>query len=204
MTRHFYTVSSSGMSCKFCGKAFNRGFNLRRHENEYCPLKSEEREMSETESQTSDDDASSVATDGSQSSMTVDSETEEEEEADPWMPMVEEAMQKHKAAFQEMKMNLTHSGLDEETAGETAYSNILPELQKELESIYLQRLQWIQQLKKDPVHKKIMQTKDALVNDDHFDPEEAMEAAVNKRKFLIKRHLKDYSFTEDSDDEKDY
>ena len=49
-----------------------------------------------------------------------------------------------------------------------------------------------------------MQTKDALVNDDHFDPEEAMEAAVNKRKFLIKRHLKDYSFTEDSDDEEDY
>ena len=203
MTRHFYTVSSSGMSCKFCGKAFNRGFNLLRHENEYCPLKSEEREMSETENLSSEDDASSVATHGSQSSMAGDSESEEEE-ADPWMPMVEEAMQKHKATFQEMKMNLTQSGLDEETAGETPYSNILPELQKELESIYLQRLQWIQQLKKDPVQKKIMQTKNALMNDDDFDPEEAMEAAVNKRKFLIKRRLKDYSFTEDSDDEEDY
>ena len=202
MTRHFYTLSCSGMSCKFCGKAFNRGFNLRRHEHEYCPLKSEEREMSETENQSSEDDVSSVATDGSQSSMTGDSETEEEE-PDSWMPMVEEAMQKHKAAFQEMKMNLTQSGLDEETGGETAYSNILPELQKELESIYLQRLQWIQQLKKDSVHKKIKQTKNALVNDDDFDPEEAMEAAVNNRKFLIKRRLKDYSFTEDSDDEED-
>ena len=205
MTRLFYTVSSSGMSCKFCGKAFNRGFNLQRHENGDCPLKSKlkEREMSETESLTAgpEDDASSVATEGSQSSMTGDSETEEEE-ADPWMPMVEKAMQKHKAAFQEMKM--TQSGLDEETAGETAYSNILPELQKELESIYLQRLQWIQQLKKDPVHNKIMQTKNALANDDDFDPEEAMEAAVNKRKFLIKRRLKDYSFTEDSDNEEDY
>ena len=91
--------------------------------------------------------------------------------------------------------------------GKQLYSNILPELQKELESIYLQRLQWIQQLKKDPVHKKIIETKDALMNDDHFDQEEAMEAAVNKRKFLIKRHLKDYSFTsftEDSDDKEDY
>ena len=158
MTRHLYTVSCSGLSCKFCVKAFNRGFNLRRHVNEYCSLKSEERKMSETESQSSKDDALNVATGGSQSLMTGDSETEEEE-ADPWMPMVEEAMQKHKAAFQEMKMNLTQSGLDEETAGKTAYSNILPELQKELESIYLQRLQWIQQLKKDPVHKKIMQTR---------------------------------------------
>ena len=99
MTRHFYTVTSTGMSCKFCGKAFDRGFNLRRHENEYCPLKSEEREMSETENLSSEDDASSVATHGSQSPMTGDSETEEEEEADPWMPMVEEAMQKHKASF---------------------------------------------------------------------------------------------------------
>ena len=206
MTKHFYTAGSSGMSCKFCGKAFNRGFNLRRHENEYCPLKSEEREMSETESLTagSEKDASTVTTRGFESPMTGDSETEEEEEADPWMPRVEEAMQKHKAAFQEMKMNLTHSDLDEQTAGETAYTNILPELQKELKSIYLQRLQWIQQLKKDPAHKKIMQTKDAFVNDDDFDPEEAMEAAVNKRKFLINRRLKDYNFTEDSDDEKDY
>ena len=64
MIRHFYTIRSSGMSCKFCGKAFNRGFNLRRHENEYCPLKSEEREMSETENLSSEDDASSVATHG--------------------------------------------------------------------------------------------------------------------------------------------
>ena len=74
--------------------------------------------MSETESLTagSEDDASTVTTCRSESPMTGDSETEEEEEADPWMPMVEEAMQKHKAAFKEMKMNLTHSGLDEQTA----------------------------------------------------------------------------------------
>ena len=96
MTRHFYTISGSGMSCKFCGKAFNRGFNLRQQENEYYPLKGKEREMSETVSKTVDieDDPSSVVTHGAQRPITGDSETEEEE-ADPWMPMVEEAMQKH-------------------------------------------------------------------------------------------------------------
>ena len=46
-----------------------------------------------------------------------------------------------------------------------------------------------------------MQTKNTFVDNDDFDPEEAMEAAVEKRKFLIKRRLKDYTFTEDSDDE---
>ena len=37
---------------------------------------------------------------------------------------------------------------------EKKHSNIVSELQTEIESIYLQRLQWIQQLKKDLVHKK--------------------------------------------------
>ena len=188
------------MICKFCGKTFNRSFNLRRHENKYCPLKDQEREMSETESQTMDSegDSSTASTHGSESPVTTDNETEtEDEENDPWMPMVEEAMQKYKTGFEEMKMNLIHSGLDEQSAGEKAYSDILPKLQKELESIYMDRLSWMKQLKNDPVHKKIMQTKDAFVDNDHFDPEEAMQAAV-KRKFLIKKLLKDYTFREES------
>ena len=116
MTKHFNTIGASGMSCKFCEKTSNRGFNLRRHEKEYCPLNSEEREMSGREKTVdSEDDASSVATDGSESPMTGDSETEPQEEADPWKPMAEEAMQKHEATFQEMEMNLTHSGPDEQS-----------------------------------------------------------------------------------------
>jgi hypothetical protein len=57
--------------------------------------------------------------------------------------------------------------------------------------------------KKDPVHKKIMHTKDELVENDEFDPEEAMEAAVDKRKFLIRRLLKGYKFDDDDDDDDD-
>ena len=70
------------MSCKFCEKAFNRGFNLRRYENKHCPLRDQEREMIETESQAMDsgDDTSTSSTDGSESPMTTDNETETEEE----------------------------------------------------------------------------------------------------------------------------
>ncbi len=135
------------MSCKFCGKTFNHGFNLRGHVKN-CPLKDQDREMSKTESQTmdSEDDASTTSTGGSESPITTDNETEtEEEEKDPWMPMVEEAMQKHQTDFEKMKMNLIHSGLDEHSAGEKAYFNILPMLQKELESIYMERLLWMKQ-----------------------------------------------------------
>ena len=64
---------------------------------------------------------------------------------------------------------------------------------------------WMKQLKNDPVHKKIMQIRQAFMENGDFNPEEAMEAAVDNRKFLIKRLLKDYNFTEgsDADDEDD-
>ena len=76
------------MSSKFCGKVFNRGFILRRHENDYCSLKNHEREMSETESsQTmdSEDDALTDSTRGSESPVSTDNESETEE--DPWMQL---------------------------------------------------------------------------------------------------------------------
>ena len=177
ITKHFYTVLASGMNCRFCGKAFHRGFNLRRHENEYCPLNTQaEREMSEAESSQTimdtEDHASTASTDEYESPKTTDNETDtEEEENDPWMPMVEEAMQKHKAAFEEIKMKLIYNGLDEKSATQKAYSNILPILQKHLESIYKNRPLWIRQLKSDPVHKSIMQTKNNFGDNDDFDPE---------------------------------
>ena len=48
-----------------------------------------------------------------------------------------------------------------------------------------------------------MQTRDAFMDSVDFDPEEAMEAVVDKKKFLIKRLLKNYNFPEGSDDEDD-
>jgi hypothetical protein len=46
-----------------------------------------------------------------------------------------------------------------------------------------------------------MHTKDTLVENDDFDPEEALEAAVDMRKFLIKRLLKVHKFDEENDDD---
>ena len=41
------------------------------------------------------------------------------------------------------------------------------------------------------MHRKIMQTKEALINEDSFDPDETLPAAVDQRKFLLKKLLKD-------------
>jgi hypothetical protein len=145
------------------------------------------------------DDVSTTSTHVSESS--TDNETEEE--MDPWIPLIEEARQRSNIAFKEMKESLINSGLDEQSAKDKAYSNILPKLQKELENINMERLVWMRQLKKYPVYEKIMHTKDELVKNDDFDPEEAMEAAVDKRKCLIRRLLKGYNFYEENDDDEE-
>ena len=165
------------MSCQFFGKQFNCGYNLRRHEKEYCSLREQERKMSQTDSDSQEgdfqDDVSTTSTHGSEISMT----TKTEEEMDSWIPLIEEAKQISNIAFEKMKERLINSGLDEQSAKDKAYSNILSKLQKELENISMERLLWMKQLKKDPVHKKIMHTKDALVENDDFDPEEALESS---------------------------
>ena len=148
-------------------------------------------------------DFSSDSTDRSESLTTTDNESESAEQFDHWIPLIEEAKQRSNIAFEETKESPLNSGLDEESATKLAYSNILPKLQKELESVYMQLLMWMVQFRNDPVHRKITQTKDAYMKNDHFDAEEATEAAIDKRKFLIWRHSKDYSFSKESNDEDD-
>ena len=61
-------------------------------------------------------------------------------------------------------------------------------------------------IRRDPVHKKIMATKQRLVEDDSFDNEEALTAAVDKRKFLLRRMLEErlnFNKSNDEDDETD-
>ena len=110
----------------------------------------EERNMSQADSDSQErdfqDDVSTTSTEVSE--ISTDNESETEEEMDPWIPLIEEAKQRSNIAFEEMKESLINSCLDEQSAKDKAYSNILPKLQKELENIYMERLLW-KQLKKD-------------------------------------------------------
>ena len=80
-------------------------------------------------------------------------------------------------------------GHDESKVKEEAFAQILPVFQKELGDVYMDNLAWMKALKKDPIDKKIMATRDDYVNNNMFDPDEAIAAAVKKRKFLLKRLL---------------
>ena len=84
-----------------------------------------------------------------------------------------------------------------------SFSEILPVLRKELGNVCLDRLQWMTEIKRDPVHRKIMKTRDALIDEDHFDPDEALAAAIKKRKFLLERMLEDRQHFPENDDNDD-
>ena len=47
----------------------------------------------------------------------------------------------------------------------------------------MDNLSWMKALKKDPIHKKIKATRDDYVNNNIFDPDEVIAAAVKKRAF---------------------
>ena len=125
------------MSCKFCGKTFNRRFNLKRHESDYCPLRHENSDTDdESQDIKSDDDDISTASNSehTQSSEADESESgsgsEVENESDPWEPLIEEAKERNVSEYEEIKQNFIERGLDEESASSQAYSLILPKLQK--------------------------------------------------------------------------
>ena len=84
----------------------------------------------------------------------TDEDQENEHETDPWASLKMEAMTKNMPEFQELTETFTADGLEEEEAKDKAYLTILPKLRKGLQSIYLNRLLWIAQMKKDPIHKQ--------------------------------------------------
>lgn len=51
----------------------------------------------------------------------------------------------------------------------------------------MDNLHWMKALKKYPIHRNIMATRDDYVDNVMFDPVEAIVAAVDKRKFSLKR-----------------
>ena len=160
-----------------------------------------------------DEDDASTSSDSEETdydSKSDESEFESESEAqdkevdsDPWKVLKEEAKQRHSQEYEELVQNFIKQDIDEDCAKVKAFKTILPKLQKELRTVYLERLLWIRELRRDRIHKKVMQTRDEFIDNDGFDAEEALEAAVNKRKFLLKKLLQNEQFDEEDEELED-
>ncbi len=117
------------------------------------------------------------------------SDSDDSEEADPWGELIHEAAAELRAKHDVVVQSFQNDRFSEIDAKKQAFSEILPELRVELGNVYLDRPQWMSQMKMDPVHRKIMKTRDAFVDEDNFDPDEALIAVIKKRKFLLERML---------------
>ena len=115
--------------------------------------------------------------------------------------MIDDAKVTVRPEYDELLKTLQMEGQEESVAKQEAFEEIFPELQKEFTNVYVDNSHWMKALKNDPVHKKIMETKEALVNEESFDPDEALPAAVDTRKFLLKQLLEDQGRFSDSDDD---
>ena len=102
-----------------------------------------------------------------QSSITT--ENSSEEEIDPWSTLINDPASKVRDQYDDILQALLMEGHDESEAKQEAFEKILPVFQGMDESVEKRSHQ-----QKDPINKKIMATRDDYVNNNMFDPDEAI------------------------------
>ena len=122
-------------------------------------------------------------------------ENDSSEKCHPWGVLIHEAATELRTKHNEFVQNFENDGFNNIDAMKQAFSEILPELY---------RLQLMSEIGRDPLHRKIMKTRDAFVDGDDFDNDEALVAAVKKRKFLLELILEDRQhFPDEENDDED-
>ena len=142
----------------------------------------------ETLTVSNEDIFSSSEEEGGKSS--EDTDADDSKEADPWGVLIHEAASELRTKYYELVQSFQNEGLSEIEAKKKAFSEILPILRRELGNVYLDHLQWMTEM--------------TSIDEDHFDPDEALAAAIKKRKFLLERMLEDRQhFPENDDNDED-
>ena len=87
--------------------------------------------------------------------------------------------------IEEIKGKLDDGELTDEEVHKQAMCVVKPDILKHIYTHYVNFLKLWHFAKEDKSHKKVMKTKRKLMNEEDFDPAEAIEHAVKKRKYLI-------------------
>ena len=137
----------------------------------------------------------SVETKGSNVEEVEDNEEEEEayEEDSPWFSLIETVFEQCQRKFDKrVASHMSSADMDEAEARKLVYRNILHIYRKVLTNHFVDKVLWFPSMKRDPIFKTVKRTASGLIDLDDYDGEEAWKSAVNKRKFLFDRVLKEY------------
>lgn len=181
--------------CDICGKAFSRNYNLERHrekvhdiqenatEDEEDATDQESVEESEQESQNETEEEEGSEND-------VQEEEEETWERSPWEDLGDDVLlSSYQEKLDELVNVYTQEGGSKEEAYDRAESAILPHFRDAVRELYKDKIIFMREMRADPIHKKVMDTVRRLRDEEDYDYEEALDYALEKRKFLINRNI---------------
>ena len=183
-------------SCQYCLKSFKRSYNRNRHEKQGCRLAYQPKENTTMTTISPENELTDIFSNDDKDNETVDRGIEsgsevEDEIDDPWEDLREKAKLALSKRYATQVELLMKQGASEVVAQAKAFNDLLPFFRAKLRRLYLQYLKWSRQMKKDPIHEEVMKTLKRFMNEeDEMDYEEAAEAAVDRRKFLLNRIFK--------------
>ena len=168
----------------------------------------EEASGDRSESENSSQHSEITSESGYESEATIESEgsedrsDESDEEMSPWDVIINKTFQLYQPEYEEKVNELMEEGCNDEIARQTAYQLMYETYREQIGKHYLGLISWQQDIKRDPVHRKIATTVRRLRDEEEYEPQEAWKYAVDKRKYLLDNVLDRYDPppTEDSND----
>ena len=125
---------------------------------------------------------------------------------DPWTFFVNGAHSILQDTFNEGVQNIIEKNpdIDTEEAEEETFDTLEPRYRAEAIGQYKAFLKLSKAMKKDPLHKKIIDTAKRLRDEDEFDEDDALRYAIKKRRYLLDGKLEEfdpptYSLGEDNE-----
>ena len=95
---------------------------------------------------------------------------------------------------------LLDKGASKAVAKAKALNVLLPAHRRRLRKLYTYYLTWFRHLKRDHVIQEVMNTLRRFMDEESMDYEEAAEAAVDKRKFLLNRLFERYQVPDEEEE----
>ena len=107
----------------------------------------------------------------------------------PWVGIQDEVKERHKEKLDSLISEFQKIGDSQEVAAVKAYNSLLPLYKEALRGEFLEDLKWMCALKKDPIYRKAVATRDELMEEKGYDWLEFTELAIHERRFLLNSFL---------------
>ena len=167
----------------------------------------EEEEGEEKENGDEEDEDESMNSDDKDDEETVENDSDSDS-SDPWEYLRAEVRDALNPSYVKQVERLLDKGASRAVAKAKALNVLLPAHRRKLRRLYVYYLKWFRNLRHDPVHQEVMNTLRRFMDEGSMDYEEAVEAAVDKLKFLLNRvfrkpHVPDEEEEEEEEEEED-